>query len=121
MGEVEVAAAGVIEPVDEARRISSVMIGEIPKSPSQQEPEAHKEKLTAAEYLEKLTDGLSENDLSALRSYAEAAAFKREAQKDGRGDDSTYWGQVQGQSFKGLSSQAKTIAQQYAHAYNYYT
>ncbi len=133
MGEAEVRAAEVTDPMVGARRAAGGLIEGIPEKiqsapdvnvaefitePEVVEPQPA---LTAAEYLKKLTDGLSEDDMSELRQYAEASDEQRQAQQDGRGQDSTYWGQIKGQSFRAMSSNAKTIANQYAHAYNHYT
>lgn len=69
------------------------------------------------EVLRKLTEGLSDNDLLELRSYANATDEVREAQKDGRGQDSTYWQQIKGQSLRLMSERAKSVANRYAGYY----
>jgi hypothetical protein len=128
MGEVEVGAAGVEEPlpgsVAEASHAARGIITGIPdaiKAPTTEPLNvAEVPKLTAVEYLEKLTDGFSDKDKSALRDYAEAVAEKRDAQKNGENDRSIYFEQQKGQSYKALSSEARAIAERYAHAYNHY-
>ncbi|MBC7459417.1 hypothetical protein H7200_01735 [Candidatus Saccharibacteria bacterium] len=68
--------------------------------------------------LVKLTEGLNEDDLLRLRSYAESTDEVREAQKDGRGEDSTYWQQTKGQALRAMSPKAQSIANRYAGFYN---
>lgn len=125
MGDVEVSAAGVDEPMVEARRAATGIIEGIPdhlKSRTEAEVEAPEApKLTRAEYLRKLTEGLSEADVARLRSFAEATAAKQRAQRNGEGDNSIYWGQQLGQSYREMSAIAQSISSQYAHAYNHYT
>lgn len=73
---------------------------------------------TADEVLKQLTEGLSSDDLLELRSYAEATDAVREAQKQGRGEDSTYWQQIKGQSLLAMSARAQSVANRYAGYYN---
>jgi len=131
MGEVEVDSAGVVEPMPpvaplaEARRAATGLIEGIPdhlKTPTQPELSAMVEapKLSGAEYLRKLTEGFSDADVSELRAYAEANAAKQQSQSDGDGNNSIYWGQQEGQSYRAMSPAARAIAKQYAHAYQYY-
>lgn len=73
---------------------------------------------TPDEILGKLTEGLSADDLLELRSYAESTDEVRSAQKDGRGEDSTYWQQIKGQSLRAMSPKAQSVANRYAGYYN---
>ena len=132
MGEVEVSSAGVVEPMAQARRAAEGIIDRIPDHIMNPKPAAAEAaqaaapaaeatpKLSGGEYLVKLTDGLSDDDKSALRSYADAAEQKAEAQKAGNGDNSMYWGQIQGQSLREMSAAARAVADQYSHAYRHY-
>jgi hypothetical protein len=71
-----------------------------------------------SDVLRKLTEGLSADDLLELRSYAEATDEVRDAQKEDRGQDSTYWQQIKGQSLRAMSPRAQEVANRYA---GYYT
>lgn len=71
-----------------------------------------------ADVLKGLTEGLSADDLLELRSYAEATDEVRDAQKEGRGEDSTYWQQIKGQSLRTMSARAQSVANRYAGYYN---
>lgn len=90
---------------------------EMPKWP--QAPETSEAPLlSATEQLAKLTEGLSENDRLLLRSYADAVDSKKQAQQERDGQNSEYWGQISGQTYRELSARAQAIANTYASIYN---
>lgn len=70
---------------------------------------------TVAERMAELTRGLNDKDKRLLEYYASALEDKQQAQKEGDGDGSTYWGQVAGQHYRELSENARNLASQYAH------
>lgn len=72
---------------------------------------------TAADPLAELTRDLDVGDIQALRSYAEAVQSKREAQKSGNGEGSTYWGQIAGQNWREMKPQIQAIAPRYESLY----
>jgi hypothetical protein len=68
--------------------------------------------------LEELTKGLSEGDTSNLRRYAQASEDVRLAQKEGRGEDSTYHQQTKGQAYRDMSPSAQAVAIRFDGHYN---
>ncbi len=73
--------------------------------------------LTPVELMEKLTDGMSEQDKDALRNYAYGREDKHIAQNNGNGQASTEAGYAMGDAIKRMSPAANTIKNQFA---NYY-
>lgn len=67
--------------------------------------------------LAELTRNLDVNDIQALRSYTEALQSKRDAQKSGNGEGSTYWGQIAGQTWREMKPQIQAIAPRYESLY----
>jgi len=70
-----------------------------------------------ADPLAELTRNLDASDIQSLRSYAEALQSKRDAQKSGNGENSTYWGQIAGQTWREMKPQIQAIAGRYESLY----
>lgn len=70
-----------------------------------------------ADPLAELTRNLDVSDIQVLRSYAEALQSKRDAQKSGNGENSTYWGQIAGQTWREMKPQIQAIAGRYESLY----
>ncbi len=72
---------------------------------------------TVADPLAELTKSLDVTDIHLLRSYAEALQSKRDAQKSGNGESSTYWGQIAGQTWREMKPQIQALAGHYESLY----
>jgi hypothetical protein len=70
-----------------------------------------------ADPLTELTRNLDFSDIQVLRSYAEALQSKRDAQKSGNGENSTYWGQIAGQTWREMKPQIQAISGRYESLY----
>lgn len=68
--------------------------------------------------LVELTKNLDISDIQVLRSYAEALQSKRDAQKSGNGENSTYWGQIAGQAWREMKPEIQAMAPRYASLYS---
>lgn len=73
---------------------------------------------SVSDRLNDLTANLSAEQKSLLLYYATAVYEKGRAQKDGRGDDSIYWGQQMGQYRLQMTPAVQRISSQYASLYN---
>ncbi|HMM62429.1 MAG TPA: hypothetical protein PKC86_02620 [Candidatus Saccharibacteria bacterium] len=62
--------------------------------------------------------GLSADEVTNLRLYAEAVESKKDAQKNQLGEDSSYWGQIAGQRMLKMSDSAKKIASEYTYIHS---
>lgn len=115
MREASQRAAGLEAPAmitaEEVKAIAGLSESAAPEASVEVTP-------TADEVLKQLTEGLNDDDRLQLRSYAEATDEVRDAQKDGRGQDSTYWQQIKGQSLRAMSARAQSVANRYAGYYN---
>lgn len=104
IGAAELRAAGVAEPG-----------AEMPVS-----SEAETPKITKQEYLATLADGISEDDLRILEDYASSKLAQNRAASNGEYDNVAHWKREAYNDSKRLSGKARAIADQYAHAFNYY-
>ena len=79
------------------------------------EPAVSKEHraLTVGAQIDALTKGLSGDDVRNLKEYADRTRFKRNAQTEGRGDDSIRNGNLAGQAYRRLSPAAQALAAEY--------
>jgi hypothetical protein len=73
--------------------------------------------LSPQDYIDKITDGLSEEDKTNLWRFASARSSKTEAQRSGNGDESIRSGQDMGTALQALSPQARELASRAADAY----
>lgn len=74
--------------------------------------------LTPQELMDKLTEGMSEEDKSALMSYAYAREDKASAQKNGDGEASTSAGYDMGSAIKLMSALANDLKSRFADYYD---
>lgn len=73
-------------------------------------------KLTQQEYLNKMTEGLSDEDKDALEEYATAVAAERRTRLNGESDNVRYWYAEQQKQSAKMSAEAQNIAKRYAEA-----
>ena len=130
MGETVLDAAGVAEVVDDsidenAQYLTAAQLREMRETRAQMNTEppltqSSLESMMSApvDILQELTKGLSEGDVSNLRRYAQASEEVRLAQKEGRGEDSTYHQQTKGQAYRDMSPSAQAAAIRFDGHYN---
>lgn len=120
VGEATLAAVGIEQPMID--KVPDSIIN--PEQPVETElaPEAASEvrKISKQEYLDKLTDGFSENDIQNLKAYAKAKAAQNRAEAAKEFDNKAHYKRETYDYFKALPKDVQKIANQYAHAYNYY-
>ncbi len=70
------------------------------------------------ELLTELKQGLGEDDLLELRSYADAVNAVKRAQQNGEGDNSRYWQGIKADAERAMSPAAKELKTRYVQLYN---
>ncbi|MGH7218610.1 MAG: hypothetical protein ACREGE_04175 [Candidatus Microsaccharimonas sp.] len=108
VGAAELRAVGITKPGTEVASAETEL------------QEAETPKMTKQEYLNTLADGMSPEDIELLESYAVSKAAQNRAQSNGEYDNVAHWKREVHEDYKRLSKEARAIADQYAHARNYY-
>lgn len=102
------------------RNLGGTAVDSLVKKPAEvglSSPEV-RQTLTPQELMDKLTEGMSEEDKSALMSYAYAREDKASAQKNGDGEASTSAGYDMGSAIKLMSAVANDLKSRFADYYD---
>ncbi len=114
---------GKLSAVRETELITHVPTAEEREQERSAAEQAEREEIQrkAAEILDKineLTANLSEDDKMALWKYASGTLNQREAQQNGRDQESINQGMVAGEGWKSMSKSARDVAQEYLNLMN---
>lgn len=101
---------GIPDEIMQPKQTIAEMMGDSPRT--EQEP------MSIDEQIDKLTEGMSEDQVDALYRYARHKAAKRDSQRAGDGHGSMISGQYMGEAYKAMSPDTKTIADRMASLYD---